>query len=256
METFGLRGARALDVVRSALVWSGLAGVVLVAVPPMLLGYPLVLVDPNRALADSYLRTLGRALVGLNPHWKVTVEGREHLEHGGPYVIVVNHQSLVDLLAMCFLHHPVKYLGKQSVFDVPVFGWALRVAGEIPVERGSRTSGSRARERISAWLERGVSVAIFPEGTRSDDGSMGRFKLGAFELAIATGRPIVPVVLAGARDLLPKRTVVFARDAHVRVRVLPPSPTAGLSAADAGELASDVRARMQAALDVMEGGGP
>lgn len=253
---FGLRGARPADVFRSALVWAGFTGVVLVAVPPMLLGYPLVLVDPNRALADWYLRSLGRALVRVNPRWSITVEGREHLDKSTASVLVVNHQSLVDLLAMCFLHHPVKYLGKQSVFDVPIFGWALRVAGEIPVERGDRTSGSQARRRITEWLERGVSVAVFPEGTRSGDGSMGSFKPGAFQLAIAAKRPIVPVVLGGARDLLPKRSVVFARDAHIRVRVLPPVSTLGLGPSDAADLARRVRESMLGALDEIESSSP
>ncbi|MFO0572072.1 MAG: 1-acyl-sn-glycerol-3-phosphate acyltransferase, partial [Polyangiaceae bacterium] len=134
---------RAGDVARSALIWAGFAGVTLVAVPPMVLGFPLILVDPKRAISDAYLRTIGRALVRLNPHWHVEVEGREHIDRGGPYVIVVNHQSLFDLIVTGFLHHPTKYLGKASVFSVPVFGWALKIAGEVPVERGDRASGSQ-----------------------------------------------------------------------------------------------------------------
>jgi 1-acyl-sn-glycerol-3-phosphate acyltransferase len=235
---------RLRDIARSAAIWSGFAGVVAVAVPPMVLGYPLVLVDPNRALSDWYFRTLGKALVKVNPLWRVKVEGKEKLDTGGPFVLVVNHQSFADLIAMCFLDHPTKYLGKASVFDVPIFGWALRIAGEVPVVRGNRDSGREALERLGAWLDRGVSVALFPEGTRSATGDIGPFKVGAFKLAIAHRRAVVPVVLSGARNLLPKGSLVFQGHADVCVRVLDPVSTDGYTLDDAGKLAEEVRSRM------------
>jgi 1-acyl-sn-glycerol-3-phosphate acyltransferase len=239
---------RARAIVKSAAIWSGVAGLVLVAVPPMVLGYPLVLVDPNRALSDWYLRTLGKALVRLNPMWTLDVDGKEKLDRGGPFVLVVNHQSFADLIAMCFLDHPTKYLGKASVFDVPFFGWAMRIAGQVPVVRGNRDSGREALDRLGDWLDRGVSVALFPEGTRSESGEIGPFKLGAFRLAIAHRRPVVPLVLSGARELLPKGSLVFEKEAHIRLRVLDPVPTDGLTAEDAERLAKDVRDHMVAAL--------
>lgn len=237
---------------RSAAVWAGIAGVVLAAVPPMVLGYPLVLVDPNRRISDWYFRTLGKALVRIHPLWQVEVEGKEKLAHGGPFVLVVNHQSFADLVAMCFLDHPTKYLGKASVFSVPFFGWALRIAGEVPVVRGDRASGKSAVAALGAWLERGVSVALFPEGTRSETGAIGPFKLGAFRLAIEHRRPVVPIVLAGARELLPKKSLVFEKAATVRVRVLDAVPVEGLTEGDAQRLADDVRARMIAAYEALE----
>lgn len=240
------------DIARSALTWAGFAGVVLVGVPPMVLGYPLVLVDPNRAISDWYFRRIARLLLGVNPSWRLRVEGKERLSHGGPFVLVVNHQSFADLMAMCFLDHPTKYLGKQSVFKVPVFGWALRIAGEVPVRRGDRRSGAKALEQLAEWLARGVSVTLFPEGTRSADGSIGRFKLGAFNLAIEAQRPVVPVVIAGARELLPKHSVVFQKQAEIRLRVLEPETTRGLTSSDAPALADRVRARMAEALAELE----
>jgi 1-acyl-sn-glycerol-3-phosphate acyltransferase len=203
------------DVLRSALVWAGFAGVVLMAVPPMVLGYPLVLVDRKRAGADRYFRAIARALVKLNPMWSVNVEGTRHLSFDGPFVLVVNHQSMADLIAMCFLGHDTKYLGKQAAFRVPVFGWALRIAGEVPVERGNKESGARALEALGEWLDNGVSVAIFPEGTRTSDGTLGAFKMGAFRLAIDHQRPVVPIVISGARDLLPKSSFVMKGRADV-----------------------------------------
>lgn len=239
-------GAR--DVLRSAAIWAGFAGVVAFAVPPMLFGYPLVIVDPNRALSDWYFRRIARLVVGINPYWSVTVEGKEKLASGGPFVLVVNHQSLTDLIAICFLDHPSKYLGKQAAFDVPVFGWALRIAGEVPVVRGDHGSGAEAVAKLGAWLDRGVSVTIFPEGTRSEDGELGRFKHGAFRLAIAHERPIVPVVLSGAHDLLPKGSLVFKRRADIRVQVLDPIPTKGLVEADVHALTEQTRDAMSRAL--------
>jgi len=240
--------AAARDVLRSALVWGGFASVVLLAVPPMVLGVPLVLVDPNRAFADRWLRIVARAMMKLNPSWHVHLEGTRHLALGGPYVLAVNHQSFADLMAMCFLGHDTKYLGKRSVFKVPVFGWALRVAGEVPVERGNKESGARALAELGGWLDRGVSVAIFPEGTRTEDGAIGAFKMGAFKLAIDHQRPIVPVVISGARDLLPKRSFILSGAADVWLRVLEPLPTLGLVPEDTSTLASLTRDKMVAAL--------
>lgn len=242
----------ARDLARSALAWGGLAGVTLLAVPPMLLGLPLVVVDRNRAYADRYLRALARSLVRLHPSWHVRVEGTRHLVFGEPFVLVVNHQSLFDLPVMCFLGHDTKYLGKASVFRVPVFGWALKVAGEVAVRRGDKRSGARALEELGRWLERGVSVAIFPEGTRTEDGSIGAFRMGAFKLAIDHQRPVVPIVIAGARDLLPKGSLVFKARADVRIRVLEPLPTAGLGHDDVAALAEEARARMLAAFAELE----
>jgi 1-acyl-sn-glycerol-3-phosphate acyltransferase len=241
-------------VVRSAAIWAGFAGLVAVAFPPMLLGYPLVLIDPRRALSDAYFRALGRALMRINPLWSVEVHGREQLDRGGPYVIVVNHQSLADLIVMCFLRHPTKYLAKMSLLRIPIFGWGLRIAGEVGVERGDRDSGARAMRQLGGWLDRGVSICVFPEGTRSPDGTIQEFRHGAFRLALERGLPVVPVVIAGARDVLPKHSFVFEDRASVVVRVLEPVPTATLGSDAAGALAADVRARMQRALAEIEGG--
>lgn len=248
--------ARARDVARSALIWSGFAGVTLLAVPPLLLGYPLVLVDPNRALADRYLRGIARALVKMNPMWDVQVEGTRHLVFGEPFVLVCNHQSMADLIAMCFLGHDTKYLGKGSVFRVPVFGWALKVAGEVAVERGDKRSGSRALGELGKWLDKGVSVCVFPEGTRSKDGTIAPFKMGAFKLAVDHHRPIVPVVISGAGDLLPKHSMIFSGRARVRVRVLEPIPTRGLGEDDVEALANRTRDRMLATLDQLKAKAP
>lgn len=241
----------ATDVARSAALWTGFAGVTLLAVPPMVLGYPLVLVDPNRALSDAWLRGLSRTLVRLNPRWKVRVEGAEHLEGGGPFVVVVNHQSLFDLMVTGFLRHPVKYLGKASAFRVPLLGWGMRIAGEVPVDRGDPESRSRAVAELRSWLQRGVSVCLFPEGTRSEDGSIAPFKLGAFRLALEAQVPVVPVVLSGARELLPKHSVLFAREADIVISALPPVPTKGRD--DAQALADEVREAMVRTLARLEG---
>jgi 1-acyl-sn-glycerol-3-phosphate acyltransferase len=240
------------DVVRSAIVWGAFATVVLVAVPPMVLGFPLVLVDPNRAGADRYLRWMVRTMMRVSPSWRFQVEGTRHLALGGPFVLVVNHESMADLVAMCFLGHDAKYLGKQSVFKVPVFGWALHIAGEVPVERGNKESGARALQRLGYWLDRGVSIAIFPEGTRSPDGTIAPFKMGAFNLAVEKQKPIVPIVISGTRDLLPKRSFILKGRANVWVRVLEPISTAGLCHDDVPALAQRVRERMIMAYEELE----
>jgi 1-acyl-sn-glycerol-3-phosphate acyltransferase len=144
----------------------------------------------------------------------------------------------------------MKYLSKKSLFDLPVFGPAMRLVGDISVIRGDRRSRLEAFERCRWWLAKGMPVLFFPEGTRSRSGEMARFKDGAFRLAIEAGAPIRPVVFAGTRDALPPGEFLF-RPARIHIRVLDPIPVAGLTVADAGALAERVHDLVLAERDAM-----
>lgn len=202
--------------------------------------------DRDRRAVSRALRALGQGLVRCSPLWRVTVEG-ELPAPPATFVAVPNHRSLVDALAVAFLPRDLKWIGKRSVFAVPWLGWAFHLAGYVPVLRGDRGSGARALRRLRRYLDHGLPVGLFPEGTRSRDGALRPFKAGPFKLAIDAGVPIYPVAISGAAEAMPADTA-WVRPAHVRVRILPPVPTAGLGAADVDALREEVRQRLERAL--------
>lgn len=164
----------------------------------------------------------GWAVYALNPFWSLKVEGREKLPMDGKAVIVPNHDSLADILVCGALFRPFKFVSKKSVFSVPVLGWAMKMAGYIPLIRGNRDSVVAMFDACRRELEDGVPILMFPEGTRSEDGMVRPFKDGAFQLAVDTDSPVYPIILAGTRDALPKHGFVAPLESHVRVRVLDP----------------------------------
>ncbi|HXX47383.1 MAG TPA: lysophospholipid acyltransferase family protein, partial [Myxococcota bacterium] len=157
----------------------------------------------------------------LNPAWPVSVEGREHIRPGVPYVMVSNHQSLVDILVLFRLFRHFKWVSKVENFRVPLIGWNMRLNRYIPLVRGNRDSVVRMMRECEVALAGGSSVMIFPEGTRSLDGRMRAFKTGAFELALRTRAPILPIALDGTARALPKRGYLLQGHHPILVRVLP-----------------------------------
>jgi 1-acyl-sn-glycerol-3-phosphate acyltransferase len=130
---------------------------------------------------------------------RLRIEGAAALARDGRYVFVANHQSLFDIPALLAASPgQVRFLAKASLFRIPIFGWALRLGGFIPVDRGDR---DRARDSFAQAIERldrdGISVLLFPEETRSLDGRLLPFRRGGFLLALKTGRPMVPVGVEG-----------------------------------------------------------
>lgn len=171
----------------------------------------------------------------LNPLWPVTVQGREHVERGATYVMVANHLSLLDILVLFRLFRHYTWVSKAENFRVPCVGWNMTLNAYIPLKRGDRESVMAMLTRAEADLRDGISVMIFPEGTRSRDGAMRPFKAGAFELAVATGCPVLPIALAGTGDALPRRGFVLQGRHPITLTVLPPIDSTGLDAAELSE---------------------
>jgi len=203
----------------------------------------------KRLVAHDYARMLVRMMrppLGL----QVRVEHRERLEAQRPCVYISNHQSVYDVPILAELYPPdTVVIGKKELRSIPLFGYVYTVTGNLLIDRKNNPSAvGRLREAEEAILTRGVSVWIFPEGTRGPvPGELLPFKKGAFYMAVAAGVPLVPVVVSPIRPLFDVARRV-ARPGTVRVRVLEPIPTRGLSEADVPALLEDARARMQAAL--------
>ena len=231
-----------------ALLTAGL--VLLASFPVALLAFLSAPLDADRGRVSRSLRTLGQLIIRLSPLWRVTVEGALPAPPA-TFVVVPNHQSMVDALAVAFLPRDLKWIGKREVFRWPWLGWAFRLAGYVPVLRGDKDSGRGALGRLRGYLARGLPVGLFAEGTRSRDGALRGFKAGPFKLAIESGAPIVPVAIAGAGRAMPADTARL-RQAHIRVRILPPVPTTGLTVDDVERLRETVRTTLVEALAALE----
>lgn len=202
--------------------------------------------DRPRWITGRVFRFGARILVALNPFWKVRVEGQVPSRDAHPFVAIANHESLADVVLIGCLPWDMKWLSKASNFRVPFLGQMMRMAGDIEVRRSDAESRATSMLDMKKWLERGASVMIFPEGTRSPTSEMLPFRNGAFRLAIETGRPIQPLAVSGTRFAISKGSMRFGR-ANVVVRVLAPVPTVGLGQADVVSLRNRVRGLIEEA---------
>ncbi|MBI4373112.1 MAG: 1-acyl-sn-glycerol-3-phosphate acyltransferase [Candidatus Omnitrophica bacterium] len=215
------------DLAASGFRWTLVGLVTLILFFPTFITY-LVLSPFDRDLKRVHplISFWAKAILVVCPLMKVHLEGAENLKPKGTYVLVANHQSIADIIAVLHLSLPFKFIAKQELFWIPILGWSLWLARYIPLVRGDRISAKRALEQASGYLKRGISVLLFPEGTRSPHGEIQDFKAGAFKLAQEVGVPIVPIVIHGTRDLLPKGSRLLARRVKVIVKVgLPQEPS-------------------------------
>ena len=221
----------------------------LVAVAGFVVQLPLALVtlpfDRGRKIVGRWLRLEAVTAAKLSPFWDFRIHGPRPRPPRGKTVVVSNHESNADPFLISFLPWEMKFLAKASLFRVPVVGWGMWLAGDIPVVRGDVESGRDALARCARWLERSVPVLIFPEGTRSSTGEMLPFKDGAFRLAIETGADVLPIAVAGTGRALPKHSWRFSHS-HGRVAVGSPLSTRGMTAVDIPRLKAAAREQIEA----------
>ncbi len=199
--------------------------------------------DRNRAVPGRFLRFVGVAISKTFPPWRLGVEGG--WPAGGPFVVVANHQSILDILLLSRMPREMKWVAKEELFRIPWVGTMLRMSGDIAIRRGDAESGGEALARAKAYLARGMSVMIFPEGTRSRTGALLPFKSGAFRLALEAGVPVLPVAVHGTARGMPKGGP-WVNPCRARARILAPVAVEAY-AGDAVRLRDDVRARIQTA---------
>ncbi len=177
----------------------------------------------------------------LNPAWPVTVEGREKIRDDRAYVIVANHQSLIDIFVLFRIFRHFKWVSKIENFRVPCIGWNMRLNRYIELRRGDHESVLRMMQACERTLAEGSSIMMFPEGTRSQDGRLRAFKPGAFSLALSTRSPLLPILLEGTGNALPKRGFVLRGRHPIRLRVLDEIPYESFASKSVEELTTQVR---------------
>lgn len=213
--------------------------------------------------------TLGRASNWLTPKmlhvwshamlWimavELEVEGREHLSEPAMRVATFNHTSLIDAIVIPTLY-PVGGVAaiKREVLYMPFVGVAVWAMGFLLIDRGRSDKSRRVLQRAAERMGREkLTVFIAPEGSRSKTDELLSFKKGAFHLAVATGAPIVPIVVVGANEVYPMNRLV-AQPGRVRVRILPPVDTSKVTVETMGEFAADLRATYLRELARMKAG--
>ncbi|HEX9780452.1 MAG TPA: lysophospholipid acyltransferase family protein [bacterium] len=205
--------------------------------------------DRDRRMTHWWARAWAWAMVRMNPMWSLAVEGGGRLEPRRAYVLVANHQSFADVVVLPYIRVPYKCFSKEELYRVPFFGWSLALHKHIRIRRGSVKSIQESMEEARRWLQRGMPVAFFAEGTRSRTGTLGEFKSGAFKLAIETGVPVVPLVIQGTRDALPKGDWVLRHRVAGTLTILPPIETREMAPDDADRLKERVYTLMRRLLD-------
>lgn len=207
----------------SALFWAYLAlSSVVFFFASLLLWLITLPFDRNGRLLHLFTCFWEAHYIYLNPLWHVHIDRVQPVNRNESYVIVSNHQSFGDILILGCTYLPFKWVSKQSVFKVPFIGWNCVLNRYVPIVRGDKDSADRMIATCVHWLQRGVSVFIFPEGTRSKDGEIRPFKRGAFVIAHAAKRPILPIILDGTGEVLPKHGITLREHSNIRIRILPP----------------------------------
>ncbi|MGB2907809.1 MAG: lysophospholipid acyltransferase family protein [Candidatus Aminicenantaceae bacterium] len=188
---------------------------------------------------------LGRSVLGV----KLEVSGQENVDFDQTYVYMPNHLSLVDgpmmfIVLPCFM----RVIAKQEIFRIPFLGQAMRVAEFIPVDRKGREGGKKAIQRAVCLIrEKGHSFLVFPEGTRSLDGQLQKFRRGGFHLALETGAPIVPISIIGSFELMPKGAF-FTKRGTIKIKIHAPVSVEGHDVSTMPRLIETVREMVAAGI--------
>jgi 1-acyl-sn-glycerol-3-phosphate acyltransferase len=177
--------------------------------------------------------------VGASVWLKVDVSGMEHIDKQKTYIIVCNHQSMLDILFLYKIPLSFKWVSKREVYKIPLVGILVWLHRDVTVKRGDASSARKMISECSKWLQQGISMVIFAEGTRSKDGRVAEFKEGAFVVAKKNNIPILPVVIEGTRAFSNgnKWNLLNARQ-KVNIKVLPAIEKDEISSSSIRELAA------------------
>jgi len=238
-----------MDILKSIIVWLLGIAFILVFFPVTFIVWLLVLpFDRNRNVVHWMLTYQAVIITYLMPIWKIKLEGRNKAVKGETYVIICNHQSILDILIVNCLRYRFKWISKIEVNKVPVLGWYLRMADYLSVDRGDKESKEKLMEEAYSCLKKEISIMIFPEGTRSRDCQIAFFKRGAFQLAISAGKKILPVLIDGTGGVLPKHGLIFGGYHKIRIKVLDPVAPESFGTDNCEELAMKFQLMLTSAL--------
>ena len=188
----------------------------------------------------------------LIPFWKLHLEGREKIPWKRPVVMVANHRSLIDILALYKIRRPFKWTSKDENFRLPFIGMVLSLTNSIRIKRESFRSGAQFLTQAENEISKGSSILLFPEGTRSKTMKMRPFKEGAFLLAKNTGCGVIPIIHTGSEKTFDRGSWVLKGKAPIYIRVLDEIPSSEVERLDVNELMMLTREKMEEGLARLE----
>jgi 1-acyl-sn-glycerol-3-phosphate acyltransferase len=203
--------------------------------------------DRRGHVIHRYARWWGWLILKAN--WvRVDVRGKEYLDKRRPCIYVCNHQGSFDIFSLlAYLRVPFRWLAKAELFKIPILGWAMRTAGYISLDRSTKKKAYQSMEIAANKIKEGTSVVIFPEGSRSLDGTLQHFMNGGFTLAIKAGVPLCPVAITGSWQIMP-RTTLKIKKGHINIIISKPIETKGLTMQDRRPLMQQVEDRIREGL--------
>jgi 1-acyl-sn-glycerol-3-phosphate acyltransferase len=210
------------------LAW-GAAADAAVVLYTILIAPPLVAASYVAPRVAEWLAMRWCRLVLWTAGARIETGGTERLPARGSYILVANHQSYFDICALvCVLGKVPRFVTKEELTRVPLFGRAVRALGQIVIDRGNPDAAKHAIDRAVRTLPGGVQICFFAEGTRSIDGRIGPFKKGAVALGLMTGLPLIPVSISGTRKFMPKGSALVRPGGRVRIVFGEPVLTQGV----------------------------
>jgi len=178
--------------------------------------------DKKKVIQHRFSCFWGSLYIWLQPLWKVTWEGREHIKEDQAYVMVANHQALLDIIVMYTVFKHFKWVAKSALLKIPFIGWNMALNDYIFVKRSDPKSQIKMMKKSERMLKEGSSLMIFAEGTRSPDGEVQRFKRGAFILSEITSVPVIPIALDNMADAVKKNSLWLNKATNMKAKAFPP----------------------------------
>lgn len=234
-----------MKLIFTLLMWLYAAVSCVILFPLNLLVFVLVYpFDKRRTIIHEMSRFWALHYYWIAPGWKIDVQGKEKIDPNDTYIIVSNHQSLMDICLLYVIPLNFRWVSKAEVKKFPIVGWMLSLHGDITIHRGHTESTKKMNRLVGEWLNRKVSITFFPEGTRTKTGEINRFKEGAFVAAQKNNVKILPVVLNGNFFVMAKGAWTLNPKQRFSVRIMDPISLEEIHAKDTKTLAAEVREKM------------
>lgn len=237
----------------SVLAWITMALTSLVITPFFLLVWVSTFWWDRRRVAAHMMGTFWAwHYQSLIPFWKLRLEGRKRIPWNRPVVLVANHRSLVDILALYKLRRPFKWTSKDENFKLPFIGMVLSLTNSVRIKRESMRSGAQFLSQAEKEIYKGSSILLFPEGTRSRTSQMRPFKEGAFLLAKKMKCGVIPIVHIGSERTFDRGSWVLKGKTIIHIRVLDEIPPEDVKKMEVKVLMKLVREKMERAISELE----
>jgi 1-acyl-sn-glycerol-3-phosphate acyltransferase len=228
-------------IIVSMLFWTVVAVTLIFLLPiTLLVRICTIWTDPKLSLLQAISNFHGIMYLRIMPFWSIEVINRELIDREKVYMIISNHQSVADTIMLCHLRKHMKWVSKIENFRIPVLGWLMKLNDYIVVDRNNPTARHNLLKDCEIAVLRGSSVIMFPEGTRTMDGEIKVFKEGAFKVALANKLPILPVLLDGTMQAVPKKNFIFLGNHRLRLKILPEIPYISFMNKDSAAVASEI----------------